>query len=187
MYEILFTHDPSIISQTISEGRETQLEKALSFPASPGKTQFLISCVLRPSNDPFDMNPLGLACGRSQTRPIELCTSLLKHGVSLQHSGALATAAKYGRTDLVDWLLDQGADVNDVVTNAALTTHPCKGQPWPALYAAIENGQAEVAQVLLARGADPRLLDEKGRTAFAVAETGGSQQMIALLKDLETA
>ena len=128
------------------------------------------------------MSPLCLACGRWQTRPIELCTTLLEHGASLLHSGALATAAKYGRTDLVSWLLDQGADVNDIVTNAALTTHPCKGHPWPALHAAIESGHAEVARVLLARGADPSLLDEKGRTAFAVAETGGDQQMIALLK-----
>ena len=182
MYKTLFTHDPSIIHTTIYEGRETQLGKALSIPASPEHIEFLISCGLRPSNDPFDMSELVLACGKSQTRSLELCRILLKHGASLPHSGALAAAAKNGRMEVVSWLLEQGADVNDIVTNPALITHPCKGHPWPALHTAIESGHVEIVRLLLDRGADPRLLDGKGRTAFAVAEAGGDPQMVALLQ-----
>lgn len=115
---------------------------------------------------------------------MELCTILLQHGASLLHSGALAAAARTGRVDLVSWLLGQGADVNDAVTNAALITHSCKGHPWPALHAAIEGGHVELVRLLLDRGADPALLDRKGRTAVAVAEAvaeaGGDQQMLAL-------
>lgn len=187
MYKTLFTYDPSVIHMIIYDGRETQLGKALSIPASPEHIEFLISCGLRPSNDPFDVSPLCLACGRWQTRPVELCTILLQHGVLLLHSGALAAAAKNGRVDVVSWLLEQGADVTDVVTNAALITHPCKGHPRPALHAAIQSGQVEVARLLLEWGADPGLLDEKGRTAFAVAEAGGDRQMVALLQSSGTA
>jgi len=182
MYQTLFTHDPSIIHRTLHDGRETQLGKALSIPASPEHVGFLLSCGLRPSNDPFDGSPLALACGTWQTRPVELCTILLQHGASLRHSGALAAAAKTGRMDVVSWLLGQGADANDVVTNAALIAHACKGHPWPALHAAIESGHVEVVRLLLDRGADPALVDQKGRTALAVAEAMGDQQMLALVK-----
>ena len=47
MYDILSRHDPSIISQPISEGRETQLGKALNVPALPEKNP--IPFLLRPS------------------------------------------------------------------------------------------------------------------------------------------
>lgn len=182
MYKTLYTHDPSIIHITICDGRETQLGKALSIPTSPEHIEFLISCGLKPSNDPFHTSTLGLACGRWQTKSVELCKILLQHGASLLHSGALAAAAKSGKMDAVRWLLEQGAHVNDVVTNAALVTQPCRGHPWPALHAAIVSGHVEIARLLLDRGAYPELLDEKGRTAFAVAEAGGDQRMVALFE-----
>lgn len=185
MYRTLFMYDPSIIHKTIRDGRETQLDKALSVPTSPEYIAFLISCGLKPSNDAYDASPLGLACGTWQTRSVELCTILLQHGASLLHSGVLAAAAaKTGRIEVVSWLLEQGADVNDIITNAALITHPCKGNPWPALHAAIESGHLDVVRLLLDRGADPELLDGKGRTAYAVAKAGGDEQMVSLLERL---
>lgn len=174
MYNILYTNDSSILHMTIYDGRETQIGKALSIQASLEHIEFLVSCPLRPSNDPFDASPLGLACGRWQTRPLKLCTILLRDGASLLHSGALAAAAKLGQMDVVSWLLEQGADVNDIITNAVLATHPCN---------ATESRHVEVVRLLLDRGADPELLNKKGRTAFAMAEAGGDQQMIALLEN----
>ena len=63
--------------------------------------------------------------------------------------------------------------MNDVVTNAALITQPCKGHPWPALHAAIERGQLEVVRLSLDWGSDP------WRTTFVAAEALGDQQMVA--------
>ena len=185
LYNTLFTHDPTIIHTPISDGRETQLGKALSIPSTPAFLTFLLSCGLRPSTDPFDVSPLVLACGKWQTQPLELCAILLQHGAPLPHSGALAAAAASGRVDLVRYLLEQGADVNDAVTNAALITHPCRGNPWPALHAAAEAGHVEVVRMLLGRGADVGVSDEKGRTAFQVAEGAGRKEIIALLREVE--
>ena len=187
MYKTLFTYNPNIIHMTIYDGRETQLGEALSLPASPEYIEFLISCGLRPSNDRLDMSELCLACGRWQTRSVELCTDPTPARRLAAAFWSFSDSVKNGLMDVVSWLLAQGADVNDVATNAALFTHPCKGHPWPALHAAVESGQVEVVRLLLDRGADYELLDEKGRTAFAVAEAVWSQQMVAVLESSEAA
>lgn len=85
---------------------------------------------------------------------------------------------------MVRWLLEQGADVNDVVTNAALVESRHRGHPWPALHTAIKEGHADVVRLLLKKGADPEVLDGDGRTAFEVAEKGAcKEEMLALLKE----
>ena len=172
---------------TICDGRETLLGKTLSIPAPPELITFLISCGLRPSRVPFDVSPLGLACGRWQTRFVELCTVLIQHGASLLHFGALAEAEKNGQMDTMSWLLEHGAEVNDIVTNAALITHPCKGHSLPVLHAAIESEHENITRLLLDHGAVPGLFDKKGRTAFAVAEAKGNQQMLNLVESSGTA
>ena len=183
MNKILFTYDPDIIHKPIFDGRETQLGKALSVPTTPEKLQVLLNCGLKPATDPFSMNELILACGQWQTQSITLCTQLLDHGALLQHSGALAAAAKTGRIEVVRWLLEQGADVNDVVTNAALVESRHRGHPWPALHTAVREGHLDVVRLLFKRGADPQVLDRDGRTAFEVAEEGASkEEMLVFLK-----
>lgn len=179
LYSILFSSDPSIIHRSILDGRETQIGKALCMRTTPARLEAFLAFGLRPSNEPFDLSPLMLACSPWQTESQQLCTILLRNGASLVHSGALASAAESGRLELVSWLLDQGADVNDVITNSGLIDHPCKGHPWPALHAAIEHGHADVVRLLLARGADPKLLDQQGRTAHKVAKAVGRESLLS--------
>lgn len=84
---------------------------------------------------------------------------------------------------MVRWLLERGADVNDVVTIAALVESRHRGHPWPALHTAVREGHLDVVRLLLERGADPLVLDRDGRTAFEVAEEGACrEEMLVLLK-----
>ena len=172
-YQVLFSFDPAIINMTIYDGRETQIGKALSVSTTPARLEALLATGLRPSNDPYDMSPLCLACGRWQSESETLCEILLRHGALLKHSGALAAAARCGRLELVRWLLERGAEVNDIVTQPAMMEEPWRGNPWPPLHSAIERGHEDVVRLLLAKGADPSLLDGEGQTAYDVAEKAG--------------
>lgn len=75
----------------------------------------------------------------------------------------LYRAADKGRTDIVRYLIEKGADVN------------FRTKEWghTPLYEAASSGFDDVLEVLLAAGADPRAKDRNGYTAFAVAALGG--------------
>lgn len=62
------------------------------------------------------------------------------------------SAVDFGHQALVVWLLDQGADVNARSTNASHDT---------CLHSAAWNGNLEMVELLLARGANPLLLDDE--------------------------
>jgi len=77
-------------------------------------------------------------------------------------------AACKGHTDLVTYLLDQGADVNavDIKGNTPLSMASC-------------DGQNEAVSILLARGANTALADMRGRTALSWAV--GHPEIVQLL------
>lgn len=92
----------------------------------------------------------------------------LDGGMTLLH-----LAAGLGLVGLVESLLAHGADVNAGDSE--------RGR-WPLL-AAIEAGHLEVAQLLLARGADPKSEDARGRSMlFFVALRGNATAVKELLK-----
>jgi uncharacterized protein len=66
---------------------------------------------------------------------------------------ALHSAAAAGRTDLIQALLDAGADPN-----------ARQQQGWTALHEAVRRGDEAMAQSLLAAGADPQARAEDGTT-----------------------
>lgn len=168
-YQTLFNFSPEIIRQSIYDGRETQVGKALSVPCTPARLESLLALGLRPSNDPFDFNPLAIACGRWQVESQQLCELLVQYGAVVAGSGALVSAAMSGRVELVRWILDQpGVKVDDV---AATNLGPPNSK-LPIQYA-VERGHEEVVELLIARGADPGNIEssKKGGFAQAVKET----------------
>jgi len=85
----------------------------------------------------------------------------------------LYKAAGEGRTDIVKYLIEKGANVN------------FRGKEWgkTPLSEAASRGFDDVVDVLLKAGADPKARDRNGYTAFATAALGGQFDLAeALLK-----
>lgn len=129
--------------------------------------------------------------------PIAL-QALIEAGVDLNIANntgitVLALAIHYGSLDIIKLLLAAGADANLpcqlfaswVLGNSELhdlTREYACGTTAP-LNLAVAFGRLEMAQVLLDAGADPRFIDQKGRTALKIATKEGHQDIITLLKN----
>jgi ankyrin repeat protein len=87
-------------------------------------------------------------------------------------STALMYAVAKDRKEVVDLLLDAGADINesDVTVGSALT--------WAAYY-----DREELVADLLERGADPNVVNNVGGTPLIVAATKGSTRIVQMLLD----
>lgn len=101
---------------------------------------------------------------------------LLDHGATLIGSGALIYAAKKGREENVRYLLDRGANVNEMVPLEE--SLPGLEAACTALHAAIENGHTGLVDVLIKAGADTQVKDAQGRTAAAVAKANGMDEKL---------
>ncbi len=85
---------------------------------------------------------------------------------------ALVWAARNGRTDLVNLLIDSGANI-DAITKDGFT----------ALVHAIDNKHTETAHVLLERGADPDLAEDGCSPALPIAAGHGFVDLVQAILD----
>ena len=109
--------------------------------------------------------------------------ALLDYGADLNSRNLagktpLAVAAEYGAVDLVQVLLDRGADP-DILSRPDRTTQ----DNMSALQRAAARGDVEMARVLLAGGADPNLKNNHGDSAMHFAADYGETEMLQLLLD----
>ena len=123
----------------------------------------------------------------------------------------LQLAAYFSHAEIVELLLESGADVQPVSRNAMgvtalhaglagrssearkriATALICRGaevnakQPggFTPLHEAAQNGDSEIVRLLLEKGADPNAATDEGKTPLNFATEGGNQEVIAVLRE----
>jgi len=113
------------------------------------------------------------ACtGESERASHFLDTATLGEVNQVDHNGntPLAWAASEGRTDVLQLLIDSGADVNQQ-----------NFQGETPLYLASSRGHARMCELLIASGADASLETIEGSCAVHAAAAGGHQETIRVL------
>jgi ankyrin repeat protein len=92
---------------------------------------------------------LATACKASSLPMIEL---LLTHRAVIQNSGAMQEAAASGKREVLQLLLDRGANINEVPVNPWIEK---RGSLMTPLQAAEQNGHSVIVDFLLEHGATP--------------------------------
>lgn len=134
-----------------------------------------------PNRNLFEEDKTALAAV-AETASIEIAKLLLEHGANVKNSAAAVAAAAAGKTDMVRFLLEKGADVDEMGIY-----HPydrrCEERVGSALHQAARNGHQDIVALLLGEGADVNLKDLRGRTPLALAEAEGNDAVKSLLRE----
>jgi ankyrin repeat protein len=98
----------------------------------------------------------------------------------VQSSKALVLAAREGKLDMVQFLVEHGADVDEVGIEH-LTDHRVTADMASVLFNAVQGGHLEVVEYLLKMGAKVDLGNIDGRTPLSIAEGKNYSAITALL------
>jgi ankyrin repeat protein len=85
--------------------------------------------------------------------------------------------------DMVAYLLDQGADIDEIPDHTDLSDIQLERGFRNALCEAAWRGHSAVVKLLLERGADAGVRDTNGRSAIELAEMEGHESCIRILKE----
>lgn len=116
---------------------------------------------------------------------------LFDRGGTIQHGQLLHYAVARDASDcleVIDFLLDKGAPINDVMYQNRLKDYyhwRRFGLGTPLHYAA-DIGKRHVVEHLLRRGADPLIKDARGKMAIQRAEEHRNSDVVELLRPLST-
>ncbi|KAH9962793.1 hypothetical protein BGW80DRAFT_1448371 [Lactifluus volemus] len=164
---------------------ERTLLRSLSLDSEPEIVRWLLECGAETNarDTREGLIPLHVAALRGNLETVQI---LVQHNADINakdFSGKtpLHYASERGHLDVVRLLLGSGADVNARMDDGSTPLHvtPCRagGLRW-----VIQEGNVAVASLLLKHGADIRAVDNRGRTAFEVADQD-DKEMIKLLSE----
>ncbi|CAJ2503862.1 Uu.00g112560.m01.CDS01 [Anthostomella pinea] len=158
---------------------------ALIRPVSTRKLP-LVKYLLDKGADPnrnltLNRSPLELACVHADT---EILSLLIAHGAETKDRSGLLLAAKEGKTDMIDVLLDAGAEIDALPNNRRVTERVEAEDDWgTALHGAVERNQVQCVQHLLAKGARRDVKNAVGLTPLELAEKKGLTECAELLAE----
>lgn len=111
---------------------------------------------------------------------VEMVDLLLQHGAKMAGTGAIVIAAEKGRLDMVEFLLDKGADIDEIVMrNFGDPRQTTEGGS--ALHKAVTEQCEDVVGFLLYKGANVHLLDIRGRTPLMRSREKSKESITNLL------
>ncbi len=137
------------------------------------------------------------------TDSVPVARLLIDHGAAVdaldsrQHASPLSWAIYFGKPQLIDYLSTVSSDIPCLVTVGKIERLRALLQAQPALAATLRGDQValfclpqkdedaamEIAELLLAHGADPTFANTKGLTAADEAEQRGMDALAQLLRD----
>lgn len=113
---------------------------------------------------------------------IPIAALLVSHGAQVTGSGAIVVAAEEGKLQMVEYLLENGANIDEIGIE-----HPSderyREDMGSALHRAVHGGHEEVVRFLLEKGANVNLKDVMGRTPLGLAQVRNYQELASLLKE----
>ena len=112
---------------------------------------------------------------------IDVVRLLLDHDAVLNGSGAIVLAAGAGKKSMIEFLLQQGASINEIGLEDPTDERVTEDAGAP-LHMAAEAGHKDVVELLLEKGANIDLTDLQGRTALDRAEQSGHGEIIQYLR-----
>ncbi|KAF2468325.1 ankyrin [Lindgomyces ingoldianus] len=107
----------------------------------------------------------------------EIVECLLEHGAVITGSEATRVAANRGRIDILEVLLQYGANLNECFTQEGIN-----GPPGTALHAAVASRQVATVEWLLQHGADASLRNIEGKTAGDLLPTDSDEALKDILR-----
>ncbi|KAJ5172107.1 ankyrin [Penicillium capsulatum] len=119
--------------------------------------------------------------------PFNVLLLLHSHGANFRDCNSLHCAARSGRLDVMQWLMDeQRFPINqrELEYDSVLFEDRVSNKLGTALHAAVERDSIKAARFLLERGIDVNMPDSVGDTALRRAQQHGRSEMIALLEAL---
>lgn len=155
----------------------------LSVAATDGHFEWVKFCLesgADPNKDKVDEH-LSVLASAAENGHIDVMELLLAHGAVLHGSGAIVQAAEAGEREAVAFLLDKGADINEIGVEHPLDMR-VTAKMGTALHKAVRAGHMDIMQMLLEGGAEINLPDVQGRTPLALAKLEGRTEMMELLE-----
>ena len=172
----IYTNRPEIRDFLLSSGATMDLYEAACAGDLPRVKHFVESNPAEASSFSPDGFPVfALACFFGQ---LEIARYLAAKGANIHAPAsngtgynALTAAVTAGRTETVQWLLEQGLDPNYHY-----------GPAYTPLLSAAANGHVEILKLLLVHGADPNATANDGKSALALATERNHPQAADLLR-----